>query len=130
MTYYPDTREKYETNLRTGEKKGINYYWEGFLSADDRAKILVIDHIVQSIDNAIEEFKDGCDYDFETKVADKLKEEIMDSVEADRNILIVSMIDSMPNEEYDANFKEIIGHAPGEPESDEKEKGNGGQGND
>ena len=55
MTYIPDAREKYLTDIHGKDTGKINGYWEGFLSKNDKKIIMGFDWAAEQIENALEE---------------------------------------------------------------------------
>lgn len=94
--YLPNVREKVITPLFVGTKGDNgpreNAYYEGYMDERGRAELIGYDWAVECLENAL----------YLAGVGEKKRESILTIMECDRNDMVVSIIESMDEDEYAA----------------------------
>ena len=119
MSYIPDTFSKMQIDLRTGKPKDErNPYWYKILEGADADFVRGFDFAQEQFELMLENVMDSLFEIFAENPADFIEstdEEKEDEIKelfngylyGDRNELVVSMIESMDQQDYDRRFEEV-----------------------
>ena len=113
MTYIPDVRKKIITKPFAKEAEE-NYYWEGYLDAEDKKWLKGYDFAAEDVLNSIfdnigdlslqvegEDIDLGLILNNHPEIRAKLREAIAEEYESTRDELVTVMIDGYSQEKYD-----------------------------
>lgn len=114
MMFENDAREKI---IETADgKKALNAYWEGLLDSQRKAFLsgydIAAEHCDSAFDALREQVKDApVKNPFAQGVVDDAQGYIAKSLEGERNMLAVALIEEMPDEEFEKRYEEAYREA-------------------
>lgn len=107
MSYIPDARHKMKINIYTGKQTDeLNGYWYKILEGDDKTELFGFDWAMDRIENTLLCYLENEGIEDEEKIK-RITEIVLDCLEDARDELVVSMIDSMEQADYDRRFEEV-----------------------
>lgn len=113
---FRDTTIKTDQYPFTRDEDAPNPYYEGLLNPEDAELLKEWNYIENAIDNYFsqrDEIKDDFSYgdDIDT-VLTKVHDGLMAFITGERDEVVTSMLDHMPEDEYKANYRKVYGVDP------------------